>query len=47
MKRKMNDFSTENLLKKFNEGLKINIDDFYQIKNKAPHMEYEYNFIKR
>ncbi len=46
-KRKMNDFSTENLLKKFNDGLKINIDDFYQINNKAPHIEYEYNFIKR
>ncbi len=45
--KKMLQFSTTNLLKKFIEGFKIDIKDIYKINNSAPHVEYEYRFIQR
>jgi hypothetical protein len=35
------------LLRKFCEGYKIDINQFYKINNNSPHMEYVPNFIKR
>jgi hypothetical protein len=43
--RHMSGFSKEELLEKFNAGLKIDIQPFYQIENNAAHMEYEPKFI--
>lgn len=42
--RNMNLYSTKELLKKFNEGFRLDINKFYKINNNAPHMEYEPEF---
>jgi len=46
-KSKMHLYTTEELLRKFNDGLKIDITAFYKITNRAPHIEQEYVFIER
>ncbi len=43
----MDYLSTEELLAKFNEGLKINIEPLYQIENDSPHMDYIPEFVIR
>ncbi len=40
-------YSTGELLNKFNEGYKIDINEFYKINNDSPHMAYVPKFIKR
>jgi len=40
-------YTADQLLTKFNQGLKIDIKPFHQINNTAPHQEYKYSFIKR
>jgi hypothetical protein len=40
-------FSPEQLLVKFQQGLKINIQQFHKINNRSLHEEHEPNFIKR
>ncbi|MDR3646003.1 MAG: putative sugar O-methyltransferase [Candidatus Babeliales bacterium] len=42
--RNMNLYSTTELLKKFNEGQRFDINKFYKIDNNAPHMEYKPEF---
>jgi len=44
--RHMN-ITTKQLLLKFNQGLKIDIDKFFRIKNKSPHAEYNLVFVSR
>lgn len=42
------DFSSpEELLAKFNEGLKIDIDPIYRINNCSPHFEYQPEWVYR
>jgi hypothetical protein len=43
----MNFLSAEELLVKFNEGLKIDIDPLYQIDNNSPHFEFVPEFVSR
>lgn len=43
----MNYLSTEELLTKFNQGLKIDIEPLYKIENRSPHMDYIPEFILR
>jgi glycosyltransferase involved in cell wall biosynthesis len=45
--RHMNSYSPEELLSKFNEGLKIDIDGLHQMKNRSAHIEYDVQFIRR
>ena len=45
--RDMNLYTPEELLEKFEAGLKIDIAPLYQMKNKAVHTEYEPTFISR
>lgn len=45
--RCMHLYSAEQLLEKFEQGLKIDIKPLHTIDNKAPHMEYQPIFIKR
>ncbi len=45
--RNMNLLSVQELLNKFNEGLKIDIDPLYQVRNISPHMEYIPTLISR
>ena len=45
--RAMHLYTPEELLVKLNEGLKIDTRKFYQVRNNAPHVEYEPTFIKR
>ena len=45
--RHMNSFSPQELLQKFNKGLKINIGDFFNIKNTSPHHNHVYTFKKQ
>jgi hypothetical protein len=45
--RTMNAISTDELLKFFNAGLKINIQQLFRVDNKAAHMEYIPTFTKR
>lgn len=45
--RNMEFLSPEELLECFNEGLKLDIAPLHQMRNKAPHMPYVPNFIKR
>lgn len=47
LNRDMNLYTPQELLEKFEAGLKIDILPFYQIKNNAVHMEYEPIFIQR
>ena len=46
-KEKMSSYSPEKLLEIFNQGLKIDIGQFYKINNRAPHMESEFVFIEK
>lgn len=43
----MNYLTAEELLAKFNQGLKIDIEPLYQIENASPHMDYIPEFILR
>ena len=43
----MNFLSVGELLTKFNEGLKIDIDPLYQVENASPHHEYIPEFVAR
>ena len=43
----MEGFSADKMLNIFNGGYKIDINKFYKIENKAPHMPYEPTFILR
>ncbi len=43
----MNSFTTEELLQKFNQGLKFDIEPLFQIENRSPHMEYVPEFVYR
>lgn len=43
----MNYMTTEELLVKFNQGFKIDIEPFYQIENPSPHCDYIPEFIPR
>lgn len=45
--RHMNSYSREELLKRFLDRCKIDIDPFYQIENKSAHMEHEITFVGR
>ncbi|MFC1842066.1 hypothetical protein ACFLYU_00200 [Candidatus Dependentiae bacterium] len=45
--RHMNTLGAEELLEKFNQGLKIDITLLYQIKNRSAHMDYVPQFIER
>ncbi len=45
--RAIHSYSREDLLKRFLDGLKIDITPFHQVKNNSPHMEYEVAFIGR
>lgn len=45
--RHMNSWSTEQLLEKFNAGLKIDIHSLYGIKNESCHISYPLTFIAR
>jgi glycosyltransferase involved in cell wall biosynthesis len=47
LNRTMNLYSQEELLEKFEQGLKVDIQPLYQIKNQAVHVEYEPTFISR
>ena len=40
-------YSTQELLEKFNQGLKINIEKLYKINNNSAHIDYVPEFIKR
>lgn len=42
-----NNFSVEALLNVFNRGFKIDINEFFKINNKSPHIECEFRFIER
>lgn len=44
--RHMHSFDALELLEMFNNGLKIDISRFYQIKNQSPHEEIDITFIK-
>lgn len=43
----MNFLTPEQLLEKFNQGLKIDIEQFYKVENPSPHCEFIPEFIKR
>lgn len=43
----MNYLTTEDLLVKFNQGLKIDIDPLYKIENASPHIDYIPDFTLR
>lgn len=43
----MNYLSTEELLAKFNQGLKIDIEPLYKVENASPHLDYIPEFILR
>lgn len=45
--KNMRSYSTKQLLDKFNDGYKINIDQFYRVNNNSPHMSYLPKFVKR
>lgn len=45
--RCMHRYSTQELLEKFKEGLKIDINQLYQIPNQSPHISHEVVFIHR
>ena len=45
--RHMNAWSTEELLEKFNEGLKIDINSLYGINNESCHIAYSLTFTQR
>jgi len=45
--RYMQGYSAEDLMKKFRAGLKIDIDELYQIQNNAPHIDHEIVFVDR
>jgi glycosyltransferase involved in cell wall biosynthesis len=45
--RHRNGHSPEELLSLFNEGLKIDISDFYQIENHSVHIEHPLTFVSR
>ncbi len=45
--RHMNFLTTDEMLAKFNEGLKIDIDPLFRIENPSPHFEYTPEFIVR
>lgn len=45
--RNMQLYTTEELLQFFQKGLKIDINEFHQVKNKSPHDEYNPTFIQR
>jgi glycosyltransferase involved in cell wall biosynthesis len=45
--RNMNSYQPHELLKKFNEGQKIDISPLFQIANTSRHMEYDPQFITR
>src|SRR5690606_16448132 len=47
LNRDMNLYTPEELLEKFEAGLKIDISPLYKMKNKAVHTEYEPTFIQR
>ena len=40
-------YTTENLLKSFQEGMEIDISKFYKVNNPDAHMEYDVSFIQR
>lgn len=43
----MNAFSPEELLAKFNQGLKIDIEPLYQMENASPHVDYLPRFVTK
>lgn len=43
----MNAFTPEELLAKFNQGLKIDIEPLYQMENASPHVDYLPRFVTR
>jgi hypothetical protein len=43
----MNYLSTEELLVKFNQGLKIDIEPLYKVENRSPHLDYIPEFVIR
>jgi glycosyltransferase involved in cell wall biosynthesis len=43
----MNYLNTEELLTKFNQGLKIDIEPLYKLENKSPHLDYIPEFVIR
>lgn len=45
--KNMRSYSPAELLKRFNDGYKFNINQFYKINNNSPHMEYDPEFIKK
>ena len=45
--RSSNLYSVEELLAKFQLGLKIDILQFHKVKNRAPHVDYNPTFISR
>ncbi len=45
--RYMHSYTPEELLIKFSEGWKIDIQPLFQIKNKSAHIDYQPNFIQR
>jgi hypothetical protein len=45
--RNMDSYTPLELLKLFQEGWKIDISPFFQIKNRAVHVEYDFSFISR
>ncbi len=45
--RYMNGYSAEELLSKFNEGLKIDIKDLHQIRNHSAHIDFDVQFVRR
>jgi len=44
--KKLSQYTPEKLLQKFNEGFRIDIHELRGIRNSAPHMEYDFKFIK-
>jgi len=43
----MNYLNTEELLAKFNQGLKIDIEPLYKVENNSPHVDYIPEFVMR
>ena len=44
---RMNYLNTEELLSKFNQGLKIDIEPLFQVGNNSPHVDYIPEFVMR
>lgn len=43
----MNSHSADEMLKFFNQGLKIDINDLYEFNNQAPHTDFQVRFVNR